>query len=207
MSLPGCHKQGIQDPAPDAVLGISPDPYLPGNLIRGGKTDSADILRQPVWICLHDSVEIRAVGLPDPGGTGTPDTIFLEKNHGVPQVLPVLHLSAEFPCHPQADPLDPGQLLRFLFHDPQSIISEFFDDPARQCLTDPFDAARRKIAVNGVSGFGGNRLIRLKAKLFPVDRMCGEISRYGTALTFTDRNGIPHTGQGILLNGLISGLV
>ena len=190
-------RQSIEQAAADPVLRIRLNPYAPGNLIRRRESDSPDILRQAIRIDLHDLIQISPVGLPDPRGMRAPDSVFLQKDHGVPKILFVLHLRPDLTRHPKADPLDLRQLLRLLLHDPERIIPETFHDFGGHRGTDPFDTPGRKIPVHGLGVFRSDHLIIPDTHLLPVNRMRDILSRDGTALPLADRNRSSDTGDHI----------
>ena len=197
MAFSRSHEQIVEQAAPDPVFRICPDPDPAGDLVRCRKSDPPDILGEPVGVCLHDLIQAHTISLPDPRSMRAADPVFLQKDHGIPQVLFILHLGADLSGDVQADAFYPCQLFRFLFHDPKSVVAEHFYDPGGHGGPDPLDAPRGQIAVHCLRVLRGDHPIGPDTQLFSIHRMGGIFALHDAAFAFTDGDRIADAGHDI----------
>ena len=190
-------RENIEQATADPVFRIRSNSNPAGNLVSRRKSDSPDIFRQPVRIDLHNLIELNPVSLPDPRRVCAPDSVFLQKNHGIAQIFFVLHLRPDLTGNTHTDSLDLRKLLRLLLHYPERIITKPPDNLCRHGLAYSLDTPGRQIAVHGLCILRRNHPVILHTELLSVNRMRDILTRNRAALPLADRDRIPHTSDHI----------
>ena len=186
MTFPRRLREDIKKPAADPVFRIRPNTDPAGNLISGGKPDSPDIFRQPIRIDLHDLIELNAICLPDPCRVRAAYSVSLQKDHGIAQVLFVLHLRPDLTGNTHTDSLDLRKLLRLLLHYPECIIAEPPDNLRSHGRTYSLDTAGCQITVHSLCILRRDHPVIFHTELLSVNRMRNIFTRDRTALPLTD---------------------
>ena len=167
------------------------------NLIRHGKTDSGNVLCQLVRILLQHRVHLLPIGLPDFKRLPPADSVLLQIDHGIPNVLFFAKLRSNFTRNPFADPLHLRQPLRLLVQNAHGLFAEFLHNSGSQRLSDAFDGTGGKIPVNRLCAFRLYHLVLRHLQLFSIYRMGHHFT--GDLHTLPFRYGRREAGTGNLL--------
>ena len=163
--------QCIENAAFDPVIGVRTDACPGCDLIGDLKSDSVNILRQPIWIGPKDLVNLTPVPLINLRRQihGNPE--FLKEDHGLAHVLPFSHLGCDLHGPFHTDALDLCQTLRLLLHDPKGIVAEFLNDPCRQRSSNTLDGTGCQIPLDGRRISRHLPLVALHHQLLAIERV------------------------------------
>ena len=81
MSFSGCLLQTVEQAAADTKIGVCAYADLGRDLVCNPESNTIDIVRQPVWILLQDTVQFLSISIVDPDCEIQIDPILLQKQH------------------------------------------------------------------------------------------------------------------------------
>ena len=161
----------IEHRAPDSGFCVRADTHAPRNVIRGLKTDAAQIVRNPVGILAEQGVDLVPVALINLDGKVHPYAVAGQKKHRAAQLPFLLNLPRNFHRKTLANALDLCEALGLLLEDAECIRLEFFDNALRERLADPFDSTGGQVALHTRTVLRRLDFIRLNCQLLTVGRM------------------------------------
>ena len=142
-AMPLAHRLGqcVADAGTDPDQGCLLDPDLCGDLIRGPKSDPANVLGQAVGVLTDDPYGLIAVGLVDPYRPRGADSVGMQEQHDVPDDL-LLGPAGDDPCRTlDADTGYLAQTLRLLLNEVEHGFAEAPHQPLGIDRADPADHA------------------------------------------------------------------
>ena len=81
MPFSGCLLQTVEQAAADTEIGVCAYADLDRDLVCNPESNTIDIIRQPVWILLQDTVQFLSISIVDPDCEIQIDPILLQKQH------------------------------------------------------------------------------------------------------------------------------
>ena len=115
------------------------------NFICKAKSDSCNILRQPIRVFFHNAIQIHSVLMIDFHGKGIGNPILLQENKSFPHVLLFHHLNGNFSCLAFTDSFDFSKALGFLLNNTEGIFPKGFHNPFSQSFPNSFNGSRTQI--------------------------------------------------------------
>ena len=139
------------------------DPDSGSDLIRCLKPHPGNVVRKLVGILLHHFIESGSVIFINFHCKRGRNSILLQKDHGLPHVPFFFHLHRNLLGLPFADPLNFGQTLRLLLHNPKRILLKPAHNASCKRRADPLYRSGTQVALNGHQIF---RLLDLMGEYF-----------------------------------------